>query len=120
VAKSKKVTDKDGRIWDSADELTMYKWLIEAGYKEEDSFITQGKLIEGRRFRGDFVFPKDKVVLEVMGMDIWGQAGHNNVFTIANDYKRHLLMIQNGWCMLYWCKGVTKAEILACLDYVVH
>ncbi len=114
--KSKKFTDSEGIIWDSKDESTMNKWLIEAGYSD---FETQYRFIPSRRFRTDFAFPKEKIAVEVMGMDIWGCAGHNNVFTIANDYKRHMIALQHGWKMVYWCKGVTKTDLFNCLSQLM-
>lgn len=117
--KSKKFTDKEGRVWDSEDEFKTFRWLTEAGWKEGVDFVVQGKFIPGRRFRGDFVFDKEKIIVEVMGMDIYGWAGHNNVFTIANDYKRHMQALLHGWRMIYWCKGVTKTDLLNCLNQLI-
>lgn len=114
--KSKKFTDKEGKVWDSEDEFKMAKWLTEAGYTD---FELQYKFIPNRKFRADFAFPDKKIAVEVMGMDIYGFAGHNNVFTIANDYKRHMLALQHGWKMIYWCKGVTKTDLFDCLGQLM-
>lgn len=113
--KSKKVIDeKTGIVYDSSDEMKLHKWLLEAGYTPE----LQYKFIPDRRFRADFAFPEKKIIVECMGMDIWGYAGHNNVFNIANDYRRNMIAISHGWKMLYWCKGVSKADLLYYLDCI--
>lgn len=117
--KSKKFTDSEGRVWDSKDEATMYRWLTEDGWIEEEDFTVQGKFIPGRRFRGDFVFEKEKIIVEVMGLDIRGYAGHNNVFVMTQDHKRHLLAAKHGWTILYWSKGVTKYELFSCLNVLL-
>lgn len=111
--KDKTFTDPvSGIKYDSKEEYTLHKWLLEAGYNPE----LQHKFIPGRRFRADFTLVEEKIIVECMGMDIWGCAGHNNVFTIANDYKRHMLALIHGWKMVYWCKGVTKGDLLDCLN----
>lgn len=119
MAKNKKYTDKSGRVWDSEDESKVNRWLNEWGYVEGTDYVCQGTFIPGRRFRGDFVFKQEKIIVEVMGMDLGGWAGHNNVFTIANDYKRHMQALMHGWKMIYWCKGVTKTDLYDCLTDLI-
>lgn len=120
MAKSKVYIDSTGRKWDSESEFKMNRWLNEAGYIEGKDYTVQGKFIPGRRFRGDFVFDKEKIIVEVMGMDIWGCAGHNNLFVITQDHKRHLIAAKYGWTILYWSKGVTKHELLSTLNVLVR
>jgi len=115
--KSKKVTDeKTGIVYDSADEQKLHKWLLDAGYNPK----LQYNFIPGRRFRADFAFPEEKVVVECWGLDFYGQAGHNNIFTLINDLKRHLLAAKHGWTILYWSKGVTKHELISCLNVLLE
>jgi len=119
MGKKKEFIDKTGRKWDSESEHTMFKWLTEAGWKEEEDFIVQGKFIPGRRFRGDFVFYKEKIIVEVMGLDLGGFAGHNSPWVMAKDYIRDMIATTHGWRIIYWCKGVTKTDLLYYLDLII-
>jgi very-short-patch-repair endonuclease len=113
---SKKVTDEvTGIVYDSKDEQTLHRWLLEAGYTPE----LQYKFIPGRRFRADFAFVDKKIAVEVMGLDFAGWAGHNNVITMGKDYVRDMIATAHGWRMIYWCKGVTKTDLLYYLDIIM-
>jgi hypothetical protein len=109
--KDKTFIDPEGRKWDSHDEYGLYKWILESGYQPE----LQYKFIPGRKFRADFCLVDYKLIIECWGLDFNGYAGHNNMFTLINDLKRHLLAVEHGWNIIYWCKGITKEDFLRCL-----
>lgn len=106
---NKPYIDRNGVKWGSDEEAKVNEWLLQAGL---DGFKTQYLPIPGRKFRSDFAWVDERVLLEVQGLNINGIGGHNNIIQYANDCKRLLLLVALGWRVVYYCKGVNKGELL--------
>lgn len=106
---NKPYIDRNGVKWDSEDESRVNGWLLEAGL---DGFKTQHLPVPGRKFRSDFAWIKEKVLLEVQGLHINGVSGHNSIYQYASDCKKMLILVSLGWRVVYYCKGVNKGELL--------
>jgi len=52
--------------------------------------------IEGRRYRWDFAWPNQKVLVEVQGA-VWVKGGHSTGTGITRDAEKNNLAILAGW-----------------------
>jgi hypothetical protein len=50
----------------------------------------------GRKFRGDFVYPPAKVIIEIQGA-VWTKGGHSTGTGITRDALKSALALANGW-----------------------
>ena len=62
--------------------------------------------VPGRRFRFDFAWPMERVLVEVQG-GTWGTGGHSTGKGIARDCEKHNLAVIHGWR----CLDVTTDQI---------
>ena len=62
--------------------------------------------IPGRRFRFDFAWPIERVLVEVQG-GTWGTGAHSTGKGISRDCEKHNLAVIEGWR----CLDVTTDQI---------
>ena len=67
--------------------------LIEAGLV---GFEREYQAIEGRRFKWDFAFVKDRLLIEVQG-GVWIMGGHSTGVGITRDCEKFSLASVNKW-----------------------
>lgn len=65
------------------------------------------KFIKDRRFRSDFAYPKQKILLEVEG-GVWTNGRHTRGAGYANDCKKYNLASMHGWLLLRFTDEVIK------------
>lgn len=69
----------------------------------------QGKIIPGRKFAFDFVWPDHKLAVEVQG-GIWLPAGGHNTGTgIERDCEKLNLAVLAGWRVLHVTSGMVRS-----------
>lgn len=107
--KDKRFTDPDGKVWGSKEEYTVANWLEGEGL---GGFKLQYSPIQNRKFKTDFAWLPEKVILEVQGLDIGGWGGHNSIPQYVKDCQRMLILIANGWRVCYYAKGVGYGELI--------
>lgn len=61
---------------------------------------TEFLAIPGRKFRFDFAYPDQRLLVEVQG-SIWKKGGHNTGTGMLRDMEKNNLAILNGWSILY-------------------
>lgn len=98
--------------------------LERAGVKPEGSKLEQGMaaalalsgiptperelcLVPGRKFRSDFVWQSERVVLEVEGGTEWGKSRHSYGAGFNADCEKYFLLALDGWLLI----RVTGAHI---------
>lgn len=114
--KDKRVTDADGTVWGSADELRVNDWLLDAGL---GGFETQYSPIPKRKFKADFAWVDKKVILEVQGLNINMVGGHNSIPQYVKDCQRLLILVANGWRVVYYSKGVGYGELIENMQIIL-
>lgn len=54
------------------------------------------KFLDDRKYRGDFVHPESKVIIEIQG-GIWIKGGHSTGRGIQRDCEKFCLAASRGW-----------------------
>ena len=67
--------------------------LLEAGLV---GFEREYQAIEGRRFKWDFAFVKDRLLVEVQGA-VWVKGGHSTGVGITRDCEKFSIASVNKW-----------------------
>lgn len=67
---------------------------------------TEFSAVPGRRFRWDFAYPKQKLLIEVQG-GIWSKGGHSTGKGITRDAEKSNMAVLLG----YRCLAVTADHI---------
>jgi very-short-patch-repair endonuclease len=62
----------------------------------------EAKIIEGRKFRFDFVWDSAKLAVEINGSTWRPNTGHTSGSGIARDYTKHNLAVLAGWRVLFF------------------
>ena len=72
--------------------------LLESQMQEAglSGFVREYQAIEGRRFRWDFAFVKDRLLIEVQG-GVWVKGGHSTGVGITRDNEKFSLASVNKW-----------------------
>jgi very-short-patch-repair endonuclease len=82
--------------------------------------VREYKAIPQRRFRWDFAWPAQKLLVEVNG-GTWGKGGHSTGTGIARDYEKNNLANLAGYrCLIFTGAMVESGEavdtIAKCLE----
>lgn len=77
-------------------ELTLLQQIRQAGLPEP---ARQLKLIEGREWSWDFVYPENMITIEVQG-GTWGLGAHSSGAGIARDCEKNNAAAMACWCCL--------------------
>lgn len=75
------------------------------------AFVYQHVPIQGRRFRCDFAWPDERLIVEIQG-GAWSGVGHGQASGIVKDYARHNLFVMAGWRVLYYPADKLRGEAL--------
>lgn len=60
---------------------------------------TEAEFIEGRKFRADYLWRPQRVIVEQNGQ-IWKKGGHSSGTGLLRDYEKSNLANAAGWCYL--------------------
>lgn len=82
-------------------------------------FQTECKLIEGRRFKHDFVFEEAKIAIEIQGA-IFVKGGHNSPKGIVRDYTKSLLALKAGYSTIFLSSNMLTEEHLADIHAIIQ
>lgn len=81
--------------------------LMDAGFAGR--YRRNARFIEGRKFEGDFVFPKLRLVVEVDGGAFLGtRGGHTSGTGFTRDRERDSLAYISGWVTLRYTSAQVK------------
>lgn len=102
---------------DSKLEDTLAFWI---GLSSLPEPVREFKAIPSRKFRWDFAWPEQKLLVEVNG-GTWGKGGHSTGSGIARDYEKLNLANLAGWrCLIFTAAMVESGEavgmIAKCLE----
>ena len=64
-----------------------------------EGFVREYAAIPGRRFRFDFAFVPERVLIEIQG-GTWNRGAHGRGAGIQRDYEKGNLAVQHGWRVL--------------------
>ena len=68
------------------------------------------RAIQGRKFRWDFAYPAQKLLIEVNGAT-WVKGGHSSGRGISRDYEKLNLANLAGWrCLLFTSEMIESGE----------
>ena len=72
--------------------------LLESQMQEAGlvGFVREYQAIEGRRFKWDFAFVKDRLLVEVQGA-VWVKGGHSTGVGITRDCEKFSIAAVNKW-----------------------
>jgi hypothetical protein len=68
----------------------------------------EAKIVEGRKFRFDFVWPIQKLAIEIQGSTWIPSTGHTSGSGIARDYEKHNLAVLAGWRTLFFTSDAVR------------
>ena len=69
----------------------------------------EAKIIEGRKFRFDFVWDAQKLAVEIQGSTWRPNTGHTSGSGIARDYEKHNLAVLAGWRTLFFTTDAVRS-----------
>ena len=78
----------------SAVEDLLESQLLEAGITD---FVREFKAIDGRKFKWDFAFLRDRLLIEVQGGVFMRRGGHTSGVGVTRDCEKHNLAYLAGW-----------------------
>ena len=72
--------------------------LLESQMQEAglSGFVREYQAIEGRRFKWDFAFVEDRLLIEVQGA-VWVKGGHSTGVGITRDCEKFSIASANKW-----------------------
>ena len=72
--------------------------LLESQMQEAGlvGFVREYQAIEGRRFKWDFAFVEDRLLIEVQGA-VWVKGGHSTGVGITRDCEKFSIASANKW-----------------------
>lgn len=68
----------------------------------------EGKIIEGRKFRFDFIWNSQRLAVEINGSTWRPSTGHTSGSGIARDYEKHNLAVLAGWRTLFFTSDAVR------------
>ena len=81
-------------------------------------FEREYKLLESRKFRGDFAHPNSKTVIEVQG-GIWIQGRHSRGAGYTKDCERTLALMAEGWKVIYLVESMFTDDIFEIIKGII-
>lgn len=73
-----------------------------------DGFVREYRAIPERRFRFDFAFVPERVLIEIQG-GTWNRGAHSRGAGLARDYEKLNLATANGWRVLQFDTNMIKS-----------
>jgi hypothetical protein len=93
----------------SALEQALDDQMAEAGIPAP---VGEYKAIEGRRFRWDFAWPEQKLLVECQGA-IWVRGGHSTGVGITRDAEKINIATLNGWrTLIFTAEHIKSGQAL--------
>lgn len=84
-----------------------------------EGFVREYAAIPGRRFRFDFAFVPERVLIEVQG-GTWSGGAHGRGAGIQRDYEKGNLAVQHGWRVLQFdSKMVRSGEAIRMTEQIL-
>ena len=80
--------------------------------------LREYKLLENRRFRGDFAHLESKTVIEIQG-GIWIRGRHNRATGYTKDCERSLLLVADGWKVIYLVESMFTEQIFEIIKGII-
>ena len=82
--------------------------------------VREYKAIPERRFRFDFAWVEQKLLVEVQGQ-IWKKGGHSSGVGIMRDHEKNNLAVINGWRVMY-CNSntITSGEAINQIEKAIR
>lgn len=71
------------------------------------------------RYRFDFAWPKEKVVLEIHGGDRMARSGHNTAAGMARDHRKQAAAVLAGWTYFCCTGSMLKDNPQEVVDWLV-
>lgn len=65
-------------------------------------------VIPGRKFRFDFAFVPERVLIEIQG-GTWNRGAHGRGAGIQRDYEKGNLAVQHGWRVLQFDSNMVRS-----------
>lgn len=73
-----------------------------------EGFVREYAAIPGRRFRFDFAFVPERVLIEIQG-GTWNRGAHGRGAGIQRDYEKGNLAVQHGWRILQFDSNMVRS-----------
>ena len=73
-----------------------------------DGFVRESRAIPERRFRFDFAFVPERVLIEIQG-GTWNRGAHSRGAGLARDYEKLNLSTSNVWRVLQFDTNMIKS-----------
>ena len=71
-------------------------------------YIREYRAIPKRKFRFDFAYPREKLLIEIQG-GIWTRGAHGRGSGITRDYEKLNLAMKHGWHVLQFDTNAVKS-----------
>jgi len=90
------------------------------------------QLVPGRKFRADFAFPKQRVLVEVDGGVMgfiftdkdgnksWRRGGHSSISGQLKDMERGNQLVAHGWRVLHFTPKLLDEDPASCIKVVLE
>lgn len=76
-----------------------------------------GDIVENRRFRGDFVWREQRVIVELEG-GIFSRGRHTRGVGYEADCDKYNLLTATGWRVLRFTRGMLRRDPIGCIALV--
>jgi very-short-patch-repair endonuclease len=73
-------------------------------------YVREYQAIPGRKFRFDFCFRKERLLIEING-GTYSKGAHSTGTGIARDYEKGNLAVQHGWKVLQFDTKMVKSGV---------